>query len=123
MADDPAFRALVEENVKSSVMNVVNSPQMAQHWEAYAAQTNGSSTPYRRDNNSTSLKPVYVHGEPTVFLLPIDLTSPPGFVYDIATGEISDLGVSTGPNGPASQAAPDNVVKRAADALARGHVH
>jgi hypothetical protein len=66
--DDPAFRALVEENVKNSVTNVVNSPQMAQHWGDYAAQNNGSSTAYRRDNGSVPLNPVYVHGEPTVFL-------------------------------------------------------
>jgi len=105
--DDPAFRALVEENVKNSVTNVVNSPQMAQHWGDYAAQNNGSSTAYRRDNGSVPLNPVYVHG----------------FVYDIATGEISDLGVSTGPNGPTSEAPPPNAVKRAVDDLARGHVH
>ena len=124
--DDPAFRALVEENVKNSVTNIVSSPEMAQHWGDYAAQNNGSSTSYRRDNSSAPLEPVYVHGELTLslgFLSEIDFLFPTGFVYDIATGVISDLGVSTGPNGLTSQAAPQNAVKRAVDELVRGHVH
>jgi carbonic anhydrase len=59
--DDPAFRALVEENVKDSVFNVIVSPVMRQHWSAYIAQEqaqNGASSPPQ-----SALKPVYVHGE------------------------------------------------------------
>lgn len=70
--DDPAFRALVEENVKGSVFNIVASPAMRQHWTAYIAQEKSqndtSSTPQRRaDVPKTDLKPVYVHGESALF--------------------------------------------------------
>lgn len=65
--DDPAFRALVEENVKDSVFNIVISPVMQQHWTAYIAQEqaqNGtSSSVRRRADTGAALKPVYVHGE------------------------------------------------------------
>ena len=62
--DDPAFRALVEENVKDSVFNVITSPVMRQHWTAYIAQNSTSSSRQRRAAPSnTPLKPVYVHGE------------------------------------------------------------
>lgn len=108
--DNPAFRALVEENVKDSVFNILISPTMQQHWNAYIAQEQGqnsTSTPTRRDSNSGALKPVYVHG----------------FVYDISTGYVTDLQVSFGPHGPVSQAPPQDAVKRAVDQLARGHVH
>jgi hypothetical protein len=71
--DDPAFRALVEENVKGSVFNIVNSTQMQQHWNAYIAQ-NGTSTntttSTRRSTNSTvPLKPVYVYGKSRLLCL------------------------------------------------------
>lgn len=66
--DDPAFRALVEENVKDSVFNVVISPVMQQHWGAYIAQgqsqNNTSTSAHRRAADPDApLKPVYVHGE------------------------------------------------------------
>ena len=76
--DDPAFRALVEENVKGSVSNIVNSTQMQQHWNAYIAQNgtnttqNGTNTttPTRRSTNSTApLKPVYVYGKSRISCL------------------------------------------------------
>lgn len=110
---DPAFRALVEENVKGSVFNMVISPMMQQHWGAYIAQeqAQNSTTPSaRRRRNSDSsapLKPVYVHG----------------FVYDISTGYVTDLEISFGPHGPVSQAPPQEAVKRAVDEHARGHLH
>lgn len=108
--DNPAFRALVEENVKDTVFNILISPTMQQHWNAYIAQEQGqnsTNTPTRRDSDSGALKPVYVHG----------------FVYDISTGYVTDLQVSFGPHGPVSQAPPQDAVKRAVDQLAHGHVH
>jgi len=109
--DDPAFRALVEENVKDSVFNIVISPVMEQHWTAYIAQeqaqNNTSSSARRRAQTDAPLKPVYVHG----------------FVYDIATGDVIDLGISFGPHGPTSQAPPQEAVKRAVGEHAHGHAH
>jgi carbonic anhydrase len=109
--DDPAFRALVEENVKDSVFNIIVSPVMEQHWMAYIAQEQAqnstTSSTRRRANSGATLKPVYVHG----------------FVYDIETGDVIDLGISFGPNGSTSQAPPQDTVKRAVDQHARGHAH
>jgi len=109
--DDPAFRALVEENVKDTVSNIVNSPAMQQHWTAYTAHTPQIETSYshqrRAGPSKDDLKPVYVHG----------------FVYDISTGDVIDLGVSSGPQGPTSQVPPQEAVKRAVDQQARGHAH
>jgi carbonic anhydrase len=107
--DDPAFRALVEENVKDSLFNIVISPVMRQHWAAYIAQEQAQTgTPpsaRRRADTGAPLKPVYVHG----------------FVYDISTGDVIDLGTSFGPHGPTSQAPPKEAVKRAVDQHAHGH--
>ncbi|KAF9792730.1 carbonic anhydrase [Thelephora terrestris] len=111
--DDPGFRALVEENVKDSVFNILISPMMQQHWNAYIAQEqgqNGTTSSTRRSSDSSApLKPVYVHG----------------FVYDISTGYVTDLKTSFGPYGAVSQAPPQDAVKRAvaADQHAHGHVH
>lgn len=46
-----------------------------------------------------------------------------GFVYDISTGDVTDLGVSVGPHGPTSEAPPQSAVKRAINNEARGHGH
>jgi len=146
--DNPAFRALVEENVKDSVSNIIASPVMQQRWTAFTAQENSqnsTSTPQRRADSGAPLKPVYVHGESTLFfstlppaslLGPISRTwtrlthgfwlfslFPTGFVYDISTGEVMDLGVSFGPHGPTSQAPPQGAVKRAIDEQVHGHAH
>jgi len=65
--DDPAFRALVEENVKDSAFNIIISPVMQQHWSAYIAQEQAQNTTSHRrrrsDDTGAPLKPVYVHGE------------------------------------------------------------
>ncbi|KAF6745842.1 hypothetical protein DFP72DRAFT_924048 [Ephemerocybe angulata] len=70
---DGAFRALVEENVKANVWRLGRSRVIREHHEAY---TKALST-------SEPLHPVYVHG----------------WVYDLETGVVSDLGVSAGPPG------------------------
>jgi carbonic anhydrase len=109
--DNPAFRALVEENVKDSIVNIIFSPMMQQHWNAFIAQdqTQNNTTPSsrRRDNSDAPLKPVYVHG----------------LVYDINTGNVIDLQTSFGPYGAVTQAPPQDAVKRAVDEHTRGHAH
>jgi len=106
--DDPGFRALVEENVKDSVFNIIVSPPMQQHWSAYLAQNGTTSSTRRRADSGAPLKPVYVHG----------------FVYDISTGYVTDLKISYGPYGTVSQGPPQDAVKRAVDEHAHhGHVH
>ncbi|KAF6742952.1 carbonic anhydrase [Ephemerocybe angulata] len=70
---DGAFRALVEENVKANVWRLGRSRVIREHHEAYAKAL----------STSEPLHPVYVHG----------------WVYDLETGVVSDLGVSAGPPG------------------------
>ncbi|KIK03058.1 hypothetical protein K443DRAFT_677059 [Laccaria amethystina LaAM-08-1] len=60
----PAFRALVEENVKANVKRISDSALIRHH--------------YAHDQGA-----VYVHG----------------WVYDVESGEVSDLGISAGPPG------------------------
>jgi len=109
--DNPAFRALVEENVKDSVFNIAVSPVMQEHWDAFTAQNgtqnNTSPSVRRRADAPAPLKPVYVHG----------------FVYDLYTGDVIDLQVSVGPQGPVTEAPPQSAIKRAVDQHARAHVH
>ncbi|TFK32444.1 carbonic anhydrase [Crucibulum laeve] len=69
---DPAFRALVEENVKANVQRVIESEVMKDH---YASLTSPSGDLLQTE--------VYIHG----------------WVYDVETGEVLDLGVSVGPPG------------------------
>lgn len=46
-----------------------------------------------------------------------------GFVYDISTGQVSDLGISAGPPGFPLQSPPPAVVKRHVDSIEHGHQH
>lgn len=74
---DPAFRALVEENVKANVRRISKSDVITTRYAALTGSKNG--------NLSTKplLIDVFVHG----------------WVYDIETGEVLDLGVSIAPPG------------------------
>ncbi|TFK30041.1 carbonic anhydrase [Coprinopsis marcescibilis] len=82
---DPAFRALVEENVKENVKRVLESKVIKDHYNALPhspppptpAVAGASHSPLPPHN------PVYIHG----------------WVYDLETGVVSDLGVSVGPPG------------------------
>jgi carbonic anhydrase len=78
--DDPGFRAVIEENIKVSVKNVANDPIIVENWKKYAdyqaASKNNTAT-------GTAPKPLFIHG----------------WVYDIATGGLTDLKVSQGPPG------------------------
>ncbi|KAF8058667.1 carbonic anhydrase [Lyophyllum atratum] len=66
---DPAFRALVEENVKANVQRISRSAVISNHYASLETH------PERVG--------VFIHG----------------WVYDIETGEVADLGVSVGPPG------------------------
>ncbi|KAF5311299.1 hypothetical protein D9611_012607 [Ephemerocybe angulata] len=70
---DGAFRARVEENVKANVWRLGRSRVIREHHETYTKAL----------HTSEPLHPVYVHG----------------WVYDLETGVVSDLGVSAGPPG------------------------
>ncbi|KAG5650464.1 hypothetical protein H0H81_012166 [Sphagnurus paluster] len=71
--NDPAFRALVEENVKANVLRIVNSRVIRNHYAALPpAQAQSPTQPG-----------VFIHG----------------WVYDIESGEVADLGVTVGPPG------------------------
>ncbi|KAH6918461.1 carbonic anhydrase [Coprinopsis sp. MPI-PUGE-AT-0042] len=90
---DPAFRALVEENVKANARRVAKSKVIHDHYAKLEsiptpppAVLTGAPTPDAVDPSDPSKpkkNPVYVHG----------------WVYDLETGIVSDLGVSTGPPG------------------------
>jgi len=73
--DDPAFRALVEENVKASVRRLAESSAMKAHNELLKSKGKRAAKKGPVD--------VFVHG----------------VVYDVATGEVKDLDISVGPEG------------------------
>ncbi|KAJ7593065.1 carbonic anhydrase [Mycena floridula] len=72
---DPGFRALVEENVKANVQNIVLGTTFKNHVAALNKKQ-------RRSAKGPKVN-VFVHG----------------WVFDIETGDIRDLGVSVGPPG------------------------
>lgn len=71
----------------------------------FAALQAGNGTLVRRSGPEGPLKDVFVHG----------------WVYDIETGEVSDLGISVGPPGKAVPPAPFKAVAAAADKAASAH--
>ncbi|GAA5820865.1 hypothetical protein JCM11251_001851 [Rhodosporidiobolus azoricus] len=88
---DEVWRALVEENVKLNVERVAADSSVAESWDTWKAQQNGTAeavtsadTGHRkRASDEKKLVELWVHG----------------WVYDVSTGLVSDLGVSIGPNG------------------------
>ncbi|KAF9047941.1 carbonic anhydrase [Panaeolus papilionaceus] len=84
---DPAFRALVEENVKANVFKISKSRVMVDHYAKLAkSNLTVTSTTASSSSNPYGNKPitdVYIHG----------------WVYDVENGRVSDLGVSVGPPG------------------------
>ncbi|KAH9485898.1 Carbonic anhydrase [Psilocybe cubensis] len=80
---DAAFRALVEENVKSNVEKIAKSTVIRDHY-ADVTETNGSGPTIATASSAhLPVTEVFIHG----------------FVYDVETGKVSDLGVSVGPPG------------------------
>ncbi|KDR67199.1 hypothetical protein GALMADRAFT_1131141 [Galerina marginata CBS 339.88] len=84
---DPAFRAMVEENVKSNVRKVAESAVIQDHY-TYVLEKNGN--PATLENKTEHVAKVLIHG----------------WVYDVETGKVSDLGVSVGPPGRRLPASP-----------------
>ncbi|TFK34136.1 carbonic anhydrase [Crucibulum laeve] len=76
---DPAFRALVEENVKANVRRIADSAVIQDHFAALSA---GSDELQKTE--------VHIHG----------------WVYDIENGEVTDLGITFGPSGLIEDGSP-----------------
>ncbi|KAF8815050.1 carbonic anhydrase [Phlegmacium glaucopus] len=85
---DPAFRALVEENVKANVFRIARSAVMQEHYTSIAQRTTTTA-------KSEPVTGVYIHG----------------WVYDVESGEVSDLGVSVGPPGKVVPPTPFPTIK------------
>ncbi|GAA6013080.1 hypothetical protein JCM10207_006165 [Rhodosporidiobolus poonsookiae] len=88
--EDPVWQALVEENVKYNVQLLAQDASVLKSWSAwkeYAEQGNITSTAsaHARRSSAESETPVelWVHG----------------WVYNVSTGLVNDLGVSVGPDG------------------------
>lgn len=110
---DPAFRALVEENVRENAKRVAESQVIKDHYAALppaptpllaplpaslAGLIQPQPTPPPSDQASTPSSPSADNAAAP--------TTPPrnpvyvhGWVYDLESGVVSDLGVSTGPPG------------------------
>ncbi|KAF9559169.1 carbonic anhydrase [Agrocybe pediades] len=100
---DPGFRALVEENVKASVRRIAADSVITNH---FALLQQGESTAAeRRASEEKPPQDVFIHG----------------FVYDIETGIVQDLGVSVGPAGKAIPSIPFASVAKAAVESAAAH--
>jgi carbonic anhydrase len=96
-AQDPGFRALVEENVKASVRRIRDDSIIANHFASLpgttctsestepgaeaGAKSEATLAPKHERREEHPPREVFVHG----------------LVYDIETGEIHNLGVSVGP--------------------------
>ncbi|KAF8161667.1 carbonic anhydrase [Crassisporium funariophilum] len=80
---DPAFRALVEENVKANTDRIAKSIVMRDHYAALALASSSPPSPPGAQGAAEPLVDVWIHG----------------WVYDVENGQVSDLGVSVGPPG------------------------
>ncbi|KAM6503011.1 Carbonic anhydrase [Amanita muscaria] len=90
----PAFRALVEENVKASVKRIANSAFIHNTYSKFPIQQ--IVTKAAADS---AAEPVYIHG----------------WVYDMEGGRVYDLGVSVGPPGVAVPKSPFPTTPAASD--------
>ncbi|KJA14796.1 hypothetical protein HYPSUDRAFT_173119 [Hypholoma sublateritium FD-334 SS-4] len=115
---DPAFRALVEENVKSNVHKVANSVVVRDLFARAGLASADHATlaplpavaPAAGPAPSPSLSPstpppplaAPSKGGPEIYIH--------GWVYDVENGKVSDLGVSVGPPGCALPFSPFPVV-------------
>ncbi|KAF9477103.1 carbonic anhydrase [Pholiota conissans] len=98
---DPAFRALVEENVKSNVQKIANSAVVC---ELFAASVPVPSSP---PIDPDTLPEIYIHG----------------WVYDVENGKVSDLNVSVGPPGRDLPFSPFPVIPPAGGAVGECKAH
>ncbi|KAG6915508.1 hypothetical protein DXG01_011133 [Tephrocybe rancida] len=101
---DAGFRALIEENVKLNVQRIAKSRIIREHYTLLSASKASSVKPAtvsvekRSDHPIKPMKDVFIHG----------------WVYDIETGRVADLGVSVGPPGTTVPSAPFHLVAQAA---------
>ncbi|PPQ96224.1 hypothetical protein CVT26_005596 [Gymnopilus dilepis] len=88
--DDPAFRALVEENVKANVIRIFESAIIQNHYNALK--------PSLSTHSVSTIRPVFIpqKADPPQVPHPVFIH---GLVYDLATGRIFNLNVSRGPPG------------------------
>ncbi|GAA5865550.1 hypothetical protein JCM8547_007645 [Rhodosporidiobolus lusitaniae] len=94
---DEVWRAVVEENVRMNVKRLAQDSPVTKVWKEYNTLHNSTSTAgaektdaagHRKRSSSDEPVELWVHG----------------WVYDVSTGLVSDLGVSVGPNGAYSGA-------------------
>jgi len=78
-SNDPGFRALVEENIKASVRRIADDSVITNHYALLKSGAGNSTTTHKK----SPISDLFIHG----------------WVYDLATGEVRDLGVSVGPPG------------------------
>ncbi|GAA6057876.1 hypothetical protein NBRC10513_007327 [Rhodotorula toruloides] len=88
---DEVWRAMVEENVKINVQRLAQDSSVQHAWYLYKQQTSTQATeqptmPTRRSEDKKQAE-LWIHG----------------WIYDVETGLVEDLGVSVGPEGPLAQ--------------------
>ncbi|KDR79973.1 hypothetical protein GALMADRAFT_61844 [Galerina marginata CBS 339.88] len=111
---EPGFRALVEENVKAGVRRIVADSVISNH---FALLPKASATPAVNVTppvNATITEKRAEGGAPTEVFVH-------GFVYDIESGVVQDLGISVGPPGVAIPKIPFEAVAKSAEAAAKAH--
>jgi len=97
---DPAFMALVEENVKAGVLAVSRSAVLRESYDRFEESKSHLKS---RAAAPDAPKAVFIHG----------------WVYNIETGLVKDLNVTISPPGVEYQAAPPATLKRSGAA----HIH
>ncbi|KAF8176943.1 carbonic anhydrase [Pholiota molesta] len=110
---DPAFRALVEENVKSNVLKIANSTVVRELFAAAATASTSSlssasppaSSVAATSQDTTPIPEIYIHG----------------WVYDVENGKVSDLNVSVGPAGRDLPFSPFPVIPAGVECKAGKH--
>ncbi|BGP35379.1 hypothetical protein JCM10296v2_007215 [Rhodotorula toruloides] len=88
---DEVWRAMVEENVRINVQRLAQDSSVQHAWYLYKQHTSTQdveqpATPARRSEDKKQAE-LWIHG----------------WIYDVETGLVEDLGVSVGPDGPLVQ--------------------
>ncbi|GAA5998884.1 uncharacterized protein JCM10292_005771 [Rhodotorula paludigena] len=97
------WNALVEENVKSTVERIKLDPTVQRSWAGYLSHnasntvTNTADLPAATQNSAGTHLPLFAR-EAAPSADPVELWVH-GWVYDVSTGIVHDLGISAGPHG------------------------
>ncbi|GJN94348.1 hypothetical protein Rhopal_007422-T1 [Rhodotorula paludigena] len=100
---DDVWNALVEENVKSTVERIKLDPTVQRSWAGYLSHnasttvTNTADLPAATQNSAGSHLPLFARAA-APSSDPVELWVH-GWVYDVSTGIVHDLGISAGPHG------------------------